>query len=111
MNNVTQVRTARVFVLEPVKQRIDDAKRFGEIEYIFPHDAMRSSIFDTDSLADEILESLERMDYRPDVDYLVMTGNQIPLVTAVAAIVADYGEFKALLFHAADHCYVERILG
>jgi len=101
----------RVFVLEPVKQRLDNAARFGKVEYIFPPDAARCSIFDTKDLSDEILASLKTQSYNPDSDYIVITGHQIPVVTMVAALANEYGEFKALLYNAVEHDYIERVLG
>lgn len=111
MGAATQQRASRVFVLEPVKQRLDDAKRFGQLSYIFPRDAARASIWDSDELANEILDILRRAEYDPQADYIVVTGHQIPLSIAVAAITAEYGEFQVLFFNATDHCYVERVLG
>ena len=103
--------TIRVFVLEPVKQRLDNAARFGTIAYIFPPDSARCSIFDTEDLSDEIITTLKTQSYNPETDYIVITGHQIPVVTMVAALANEYGKFKALLYNAVEHGYIERLLG
>lgn len=108
---MSKVKTKRVFLLEPVKQRIDSAVAFGKLEYVFPPDAARSSIWDSDKLTNEILDALEVADYDPSADYIIATGHLVPVVTLVAAVASRYGEFQALLFNAADHCYVQRLLG
>ena len=102
---------ARVFLFEPVKQRLQDVSRYGKIEYMFPKDSERASIWDTDTMSDDVIESLEKADYSPEIDFIAITGHLVPLAVMIAAVTNEYGKFRALLFDARDHSYCERMLG
>lgn len=111
MNATVENKTARTFLLEPVQYRIDGAARYGPLHYIFPPDAARSSIWETSRLSDEILQRLDRLQYDPNLDYLVVTGHQIALATMIAVVANDYGNFRALFYDMNSREYVERVLG
>lgn len=101
----------RVFLFEPVKQRLSDVSRYGDLFYLFDKDSERASIWDTAIMSDDIIASLEKHKYLPDVDYIAITGHLIPLAVMIAAVTNEYGKFRALLFDAKDHSYCERMLG
>lgn len=106
-----QDNKTRVFFFEPTKQRIDDALKFGNGEFIFDEHAARASIWSTQELTAEILESLERQSYDPDKDFIAVTGHFVPVSVMLSAVAGYYGRFKGLMFDGIAHRYVETILG
>lgn len=109
----TEVETARVFVFEKTSREVDDAKRFGEILYLFKQGIgkQRASIWDVDRLTAQILEQLDRMQFNPEKDYICICGNVVPIAIYLSTVVAEYGAINALLFHTSERCYYERRLG
>lgn len=101
----------RVFFFEPTKQRIDDALKFGKGEFIFDEDSPRSSIWDSETLSEEIVESLQRQHYNNERDFIAITGHFVPIAVMVAAIASHYGSFQSLLFDGVAHRYVIKTLG
>jgi hypothetical protein len=100
----------RVFVLEPCRQNLEDAKRFGNVTYLFAEEGSRSSIWAEGFLV-EIVKALTEQGYNPAEDYFLIAGGMAPNVTAVATIASAFGRFKTLLFDAKANSYLERKLG
>lgn len=101
----------RVFFLERAMQRIDSARQFGRITYIFPPHVDRCSIWDTEIFCNDALDRLKELHYDPAIDFIAVTGHIIPLVSLTAALISEYDKIKVLFFNAADYSYNERILG
>lgn len=107
----TQPRTANIFVLEANGRQNIDVSEYGNLMFLFDHKNPRSSIWETESVANEICEALERCGYDPAIDYVCLTGTMIPLAIFIATVTAEYGRFRALLFDARERNYVFRELG
>ena len=99
----------RVFLLEPCRQNTEDAKRFGEVKYLFLEEGSRSSIW-AEEFTEELLEELDLLEFNPNVDYILVAGGVVPNFIAAAAIGGAYGQFKALLYDAKTSTYKERLL-
>lgn len=111
---VASTETARVFVFEQTRQQLDGAAEFGNVLYLFQPNSgrnSRSSIWDTESVAQEICNALIKYNYDPAIDFICISGSCIPLAIYIATVTAEYGRFKALLFDAKDRNYVCRELG
>lgn len=102
----------RVFLLEPLRNlNVASAQQFGNVQYILPEDCERTSIWRTEEFARQIIDKLYSLHYVPSEDYIAVTGQIVPLAIMIAAIANEWGCFRALLFSATDHSYVERMLG
>lgn len=107
-------RTANVFIFEPTRQSVDPATEFGTVQYLFEPNTgqnSRSSIWETDCVAEEIIATLHKRNYDPAIDFICVSGNAIALAIYIATVVAEYGRIKALLFDARERNYVCRELG
>ncbi len=102
---------SRVFIFERTKQRVDGVLKFGVLTYIFDEHAQRASIFSTQDLSGDVIDSLELQRFDPERDYIAVTGHFVPVAVMLAAVGAFYGKFKALLFDGVALSYVERVLG
>lgn len=115
--NIVKEQTARaavVFAFEQTRQQLDGAEEFGVVQYLFQPNSgrnSRSSIWDTESVAQEICEALTKYNYDPAIDFICVSGSCIPLAIYIATVTAEYGRFKALLFDAKERNYVCRELG
>jgi hypothetical protein len=106
------VSTSRVFIFErPQQLSIDEARKFGAVEFVFPPRAPRAPLFDAERLAGQILERLHSIGFDPTNDYIAFTGHIVPLLVMATAAVSEYGPIRALLFDAERRDYVERQLG
>lgn len=108
------VRTANVFAFEQTRNNVNGAAEYGEICYLFEPNSgrnSRSSIWDTECVAEEIIAALKHHGYDPAIDYICISGNVVPLAIFIATVTAEYGRFKALLFDAKERNYVCRELG
>jgi hypothetical protein len=101
----------RVFCFEPCKNDISKAADFGEVVYLFGDDSRRPNIWDTEPLQECIDEALRRAGYRPDVDFILFAGGQVPIATLLAVAITLDGGCNVLFYDAAHACYVERALG
>lgn len=107
-------RTANVFAFEQTRQDLDGAAEYGQVHYLFQPNSgrnSRSSIWDTENIAEEIIAALNKCNYDPAIDYICISGSIVPLAIYIATVTAEYGRFKALLFDAKDRNYVCRELG
>lgn len=113
----TKSVTGRVFLFEPPnsdKIDVSAAAQYGQIDYLFrprQGEKTRSSIFDTEKLADEIVSALEAKEYDPAKDYLCVSGHINSIIILTATAVAEYGLIRALLFDTRERNYIVRELG
>ena len=101
---------ARVFALEPCRQDISSARKFGRITYLFERDGDRSSIW-APEFPREIVQKLDALGFEPDVDFFVVAGQMVPLVIAISSIVATYGATNVLFYSSTERHYVTRTIG
>ena len=99
-------------LLEPVKHDIDisTAAAHGEIVFLFNRGDGKPNIFD-DRFQDVIDKRLTEIRYNPDIDYIVISGQMIAIVTMVGLLTAAYGEIRVLVFSAGDRKYVVKTIG
>lgn len=106
-------RQARVFYVEAPKQRFDSglAKRWGELVCLFPANARRASIWDSD-FENDVMSALWRQDFDPAVDYLLVVGAVVPTVLAIAKMANYYTDgIHLLLFSSTDRAYKAKHVG
>ncbi len=89
---------------------ISKAKSFGELIFIFNKREHRCSCFKTVEYTDNILTKMEELGYDPDVDFFLVAGSMVPIVTAMVGVVSTFGKVKVLLYRANEMEYVERTL-
>jgi len=106
----TMTNKPRVFVLEVSRVDVRDAKRYGELRFIFTPHMRHPSIWNRE-YEEVILDRLSAEEFNPSVDYFVIAGQIIGHIIAATAIVNEYGHFRALMFSAPNSEYVERIIG
>jgi len=101
-----------VFLLEPpnASLNIECVKQYGTIKYIFGPTDRRCSVFDTEKYSSLIIERLYTLDFNPDVDFFCVCGSLVPLITAVAALISEWGRIRILFYRANESIYVERSL-
>ncbi len=108
--------TANVYLFEPPTGNIDiaPAAKYGTIQYLFKPERgtkSRSSLWETDKLAAEILGALADCNYDPATDYICISGHQVATSILLATVIAEYGAVKVLLFDTRERSYVARELG
>lgn len=101
---------SRAFLLEPCEFIVDDAARFGAVTRIFKH------FTDHDlpvrpKFADQVLDRLGELNYNPDVDYIIVTGQLQSMVAMIAALVGEYGAVKTLVFDKTINGYAINVMG
>lgn len=107
---------SRTFVLEPPRAgprgNIDltEARRFGEIIYLFEPGDHRAGIFE-DMFSDDVLNALDDHGYDPDKDYFVFAGGLVPMCRIASVLTGRYGRFRALLFCTSTRNYVDIMMG
>ena len=76
---------SRVFMIMPHRDDVSRATRFGELTFIYDEHDRRPSIFEA-AFIEEALARLDRHQFDPAEDYLLITGNMIPVVLIAAAL-------------------------
>lgn len=94
-------RPQRAFLLEETDLDTTGASAFGNVEVLFTQAVYRPSIW-SDEFAERVLERLKEVRFDPEHDYIVLTGQVVPLVKATTAIIEAYGYCKALAFDTRD---------
>lgn len=102
---------SKVFVLERVQQDIEQAERFGEIEYVFDFGDLRPSIWKAKEFSESVIDALEIKRFDPERDLFAITGHIIPITLAMARMIKEYGRIRVLFFKLPDREYVEKELG
>ena len=103
---------SKVFVLEQPNASLDisKAKDFGELVFVFDRKEYRCSCFKTVEYTEKILNNMETLGYDPDVDFFLVAGSMVPIVTAMVGVVSAFGKVKVLFYRANEMEYVERTL-
>lgn len=101
---------SKVFIIEPPRSNIDvsDARKFGDIVYVFNHDDRRCGVWQITLFGQTILKRLEFLKFNPETDYVCVTGAMLTVSIAIIVIAQCYDEFNTLLFNSVDNCYVEK---
>lgn len=99
----------RVFILEGLRLKIDQAAAYGPFVYIFGEGQRRSSIW-VPEFQDEILERLKEEGYDPMKDYILIAGHMVSMCTLVATLTREYKRIRVLFFCSTDRTYTERVL-
>ena len=101
---------SKVFIIERPRNNIDvsDARKFGDIVYVFDHDDRRCGVWQITLFGQTILRRLESLGFDPESDYVCVTGAMVTVLIAIVAVAQRYDEFNALLFNAVNNCYVEK---
>ena len=103
----------RCIVFEPyngvdIEKPIEDFG--GKTFYLFNTDIHRPSMTD-DKLNDAVADRLKAIDYDPDADYIVASGNTIAVAILCAVAASDYGQFNALVYDKRGSEYRRMIMG
>jgi hypothetical protein len=91
----------RAFLLEETDLDVTSASAFGAIEVLFSSNVPRPSIW-SDDFEDRVLERLIEVRFNPDRDFIILTGQVVPLVRATTVVSEAYGHFKVLAFDTRD---------
>jgi len=89
-------------VVEPTDLNVAKAEKFGRITYVFA-DRNKHASPATSRFAVAVVDRARELGFDPAKDYVVITGNALTLVAAVAALTAHYGELQALYFDGHDN--------
>lgn len=108
--DATRCPTSRLAFVLDEKTRTDfsPAKRYGELAFVFgANEEDKPSIWST-TYYDEAISRMASRDFDPDLDYVVATGAQVPLLLLVATLVAKFGQVNLLLFDSTASEYVHK---
>lgn len=108
---MVQAIAANAYLLEHTTHDTTKASEYGDVRYVFPADYSRPSIWNSAAFGTTLVRRLERLDYRPDRDYLVLSGSTLTLNVAIAAISQHWGPFNALAFNSRTARYEPIRLG
>jgi hypothetical protein len=101
---------ARAVILEKCNFDVSGAEVYGDLVYVFPQGEGRSSIW-SEAFVQEIKQRLAEMRYDAKVDYFVVAGKMVPLVTMIGVLLELYGHVRVLFYSSTDRYYVPRTLG
>lgn len=91
---------SKVFQLEERSPHdTSPADSYGRRVIVFPDGTRRPSIW-LPCYGDEVISRTYELGYDPGEDYVLLTGNLIELCAAVAALVREHGQIRALAFNA-----------
>ena len=92
---------------------ISQSANFGILVPLFDKKDHRPNVW-TDEFEDEFVRRLEEHEYNPAVDYFLIAGHMVPLITCMANIIREWGEdcenVKVLLWDGKRSEYVVRNL-
>lgn len=103
----------RVFLIERPKGNIDlsTAEHFGELRVLFPPGEHRVSVFATSEFSREVVARLKSEGFDNLTDSVCVAGSMIAMVTAVAAIIVEYGFVNVLFFNSTIEAYARKTIG
>jgi len=101
----------RCFLIEQTKLDTRSAEVYGEPVYLFGPHRGKTSMFQAREFGIQVCDALEAENFNLATDYLVLAGNTVAIAVAVAAIVDQFGPFKALAFDSQQRRYVPVTLG
>lgn len=102
--------TNKCIVLEVSKYSLDGTEKFGELEYVFPADKRRASIW-TEKWEKEFIAGLKRLQFDANLDYFVVVGPILPVARAINVLARNYRMFRALAFNSTQQKYEIVIMG
>lgn len=98
----------RVFVMdEDPKRDVSDARRFGELMHVYVHGSRKPALW-SNALMVDALARMEAMEYDPDIDFVVVTGNMAMIAMLIANLMARDGTINMLLFDSLQEEYVQK---
>ena len=100
----------RVFIVESPTVNVTPAESWGEISVLYP-EGVPVSPLDTDIYNGYVIEALEKEEFNPKDDMIVLVGPLISMSIVTAALTARFKVVKGLLYNANKNEYVLRILG
>src|SRR6266704_299889 len=92
---------SRAFLLEPTNLPTDKAERFGTVTLLYDHVALHPNPL-LPSFSPVVLDKLERLEFDPLVDYVIVSGRMTALIVMVAALVRVFGIIRALVYDSRD---------
>lgn len=98
----------RVFVVHPTPQNdLKPAENFGELEYINRRyvygDEIDEGMLPSD-VADRLVDAVRR--FRPDLDYLLIAGDHLQIVTIAAYLARAHKRYQVLRFDREAGGYI-----
>ncbi len=111
---------SRVFLIEPTKHLdLAPALKYGELVTVFDPKSLqrraadgsrvfRPSVFNPNEYGRTFLADLERHDFDPDSDYVIVAGGVIGITIAVTAVMLKYGRARLLVFNSTQNEYVDK---
>lgn len=94
----------------PTDKGLREAKRYGDVEFIFSDGESHPSIWDAEFI-DEALDRLADRAYDPGVDYVVLAGPMVALVLFTTALCCAYPTPLALCYDIISGRYAPKKLG
>jgi len=92
---------SRAFLLEPTSLPTDKAEKFGQIVLMYDHVSMHPNPFSAEFQV-RVVAKLKNLGFDHSEDYLILSGRMTALITMVAAVVAEWGSARALIWDARD---------
>jgi len=101
---------SKVFIIEPLRRDLDitAASDFGEIQYVIEPGERRCSPFQHVEFSALILNRLQALNFKPDVDKICIVGTMLTIAVSLIAIAQAHSEFNILLFNSSMNEYVEK---
>lgn len=97
---------SQVIALKP-PQRDDfdltSAKKFGRIHFLFEKGETHPSIW-SEQFTEEIRARLQRINFCPNSDFVLLVGPQVPIIRLVAMLSSEM-QWNALAWNAAARSY------
>ena len=98
---------SRVFLAEPNgRYDLTAAREFGDIVYLSDQSM---NPFDTATVVDKLETALIQAGFKPDEDYICMTGQSLTVAMLLAVAAATYPMVRLLMFDARGSNYRERV--
>lgn len=101
---VLLTNNARVFIVNYIGKDMSDAKQYGTM---IPITEGNVDVFNLDRLVWTIKDALDRHEYNPDHDYILLSGG-LSLNFSIGLIAAKYDKINLLLWDAKNRRYVKK---
>lgn len=88
---------SRAFLLEPAELDVTGAGKFGVVTRLFRHHTDHDHPSRV-RFADQLIQRLTELEFSPDSDFIIITGQLVAMVATASAVVSEYGQFKGLIF-------------
>lgn len=100
-----------ILVMQDQRQKCIDEQlaSFGDAHYLFEY-RNRPRAFEAQRCIETMISRLQEINFNPDKDFIVMTGQLIYVSLLLTAAISSYSKLHILIFDAANERYVMRVI-